>query len=108
MNEKQTLYIWERTLILALCVTLLLGAWLPGSNVAGWWCVVFPPLYPGTAAEAMAQDAEPEGDYVIRFRIVELWEQLTGRQIRSSRSSGSCCRSESPADPSSHTQSRDP
>lgn len=74
MNEKQTLYMWERALIAALCVSLLLGARLPGTGLAGWWCVMFPPLYPPAAAETMVQDDENRGEYEIRFRIVELWE----------------------------------
>ncbi len=76
MKDDQKLHIWERALILALSVTLLLGAWLPGPRVAGWWCVMFPPLYPAGAAETMAQDDERAGDYEIRFRIVELWEMV--------------------------------
>ncbi len=76
MKEKERLFIWERALILALCVTLLLGAWLPEPRLAGWWCVMFPPLCPSGAVETMARDDGHEADYEIRFRIVELWEML--------------------------------
>lgn len=52
-----------------------------------WWCVVFPPLCLGaaedTAQEALAAGVSPEdvelmtgsdGEYVLKFKLVELWE----------------------------------
>ncbi len=54
-----------------------------------WWCVVFPPLCLGaaedTAREALAAGVSPEdvglmtksdGEYVLKFKLVELWESL--------------------------------
>lgn len=55
-----------------------------------WWCVVFPPLCLGSVSETAAETAaeagfsqdqlalisgEDEG-YVVRFKAIELWEQL--------------------------------
>ena len=55
-----------------------------------WWCVVFPPLCLGSVAETAAETArnagmteqqvalltgESEG-YVVKFKVLELWEQL--------------------------------
>lgn len=55
-----------------------------------WWCVVFPPLCMGAVTETVAEKAgnfsedqvklitgENEG-YVVKFKALELWEQLTG------------------------------
>ena len=86
MRDDRTLRVWERALIAALCVTLLLGAWLPGPRLAGWWCVMFPPLYPAGAVETMAQDDGQAADYEIRFRILELWE-MAAEKLRASQSS---------------------
>lgn len=55
-----------------------------------WWCVVFPPLCVASSTKTIpevAQEAgideqevflilEEEQDYVIKFRAIELWEQL--------------------------------
>ncbi len=54
-----------------------------------WWCVVFPPLCLGAAEdatqEALAAGVSPEdvglitesdGEYVLKFKIVEMWESL--------------------------------
>ena len=54
-----------------------------------WWCVVFPPLCMGavseTATEAVGLSEDQvglitgaDGGYQLKFRAVELWEQLTG------------------------------
>ena len=58
-----------------------------------WWCVVFPPVcLPAVRREAMRPVLNPE-DYAlitreegweIRFRIVELWGELTARLERES------------------------
>lgn len=54
-----------------------------------WWCVVFPPLCVSAAERESALDAmsEPErgiiasGDgYELRFRILELWGEIVGKQ----------------------------
>ena len=51
-----------------------------------WWCVVFPPLCVSAAEQDRALDAmsgdvrgiiSDDGGRVIRFRIVELWGELT-------------------------------
>lgn len=57
-----------------------------------WWCVVFPPLCLGSVSETAAETAaeggfdpdqlalisgEDEG-YVVKFKAIELWEQLRG------------------------------
>ena len=58
-----------------------------------WWCVVFPPLCLGAVSEsvettaAMAGLSEDEislitgedGGYVVKFKLVELWEELKQR-----------------------------
>lgn len=55
-----------------------------------WWCVVFPPLCLASASESMTQTAEEAGltdqevfliledddEYVIKFKAIELWENL--------------------------------
>lgn len=56
-----------------------------------WWCVVFPPLCMSTVTESVAETAseggltddevslitgEDEG-YIIKFKAIELWEELT-------------------------------
>lgn len=56
-----------------------------------WWCVVFPPLCLGSVTETVSERAgsltedqvclvtgEDEG-YVVRFKAVELWNELTDR-----------------------------
>ena len=57
-----------------------------------WWCVVFPPLCLGSVTETAAQAAAEggfsqeeialltgeEGGYVVKFKAIELWEQLRG------------------------------
>ena len=65
----------------SLRVTLGAGA---GHN---WWCVVFPPLCVESAlseraVEALSEDdvrliTEDGADYVVRFRILELWDALS-------------------------------
>ena len=67
----------------SLRVTLGEGA---GRN---WWCVVYPPLCTACAEEARAASALSEDDvklitgqdggYVFKFRVIEWWESLTGR-----------------------------
>jgi stage II sporulation protein R len=53
-----------------------------------WWCVVYPPLCTGSVTEAVRETAaweesdvqlitENGSGYVIRFRLLELWGQLT-------------------------------
>lgn len=56
-----------------------------------WWCVVFPPLcmdsvtevaqrYPGSVSEQQVSlITEADEGYVIRFKAVELWNELTQR-----------------------------
>ncbi|MDF2839142.1 MAG: spoIIR [Evtepia sp.] len=55
-----------------------------------WWCVVFPPLCLAATTESVSQSAEEAGlteedvmliledddEYVIKFKAIELWEQL--------------------------------
>jgi len=54
-----------------------------------WWCVVFPPLCLGSVSEEVAQrsggftdgqvrliSGEEEG-YIVRFKLLELWDQWT-------------------------------
>lgn len=69
----------------ALRVTIGEGA---GRN---WWCVVFPPLCLGSvteesvetvAGQALSEDqvaliTGQDGGYVLKFRIIEWWEELT-------------------------------
>ena len=66
---------------LALRVIIGQGA---GQN---WWCVVFPPLCAAAAEDADALTALLDGDdaalvtgdgegYVLKFRLMELWDQL--------------------------------
>ena len=71
----------------ALRVTIGEGA---GHN---WWCVVFPPLCLGSvteqsvetvAGEALSEDqvaliTGQDGGYVLKFRIIEWWEELMRR-----------------------------
>ena len=83
MRDDRKLRPWELALVLALCVTLLVGACAPGPQaleprVAGWWCVMFPPLYPETAETMASADrgSAAKGEYEIRFRVLELWEAL--------------------------------
>ena len=51
----------------------------PGSYGQNWWCV----LYPGLCAAACGGYDDPAqtdlvcGDYILRFRAVEWWQQLT-------------------------------
>jgi len=51
-----------------------------------WWCVVYPPLCtaPAESAEVFAGEdwrliSEDGTSYEIRFRLLELWGELTGR-----------------------------
>lgn len=46
---------------------------LPGGFAPNWWCVVYPQASPQTAVE---ETDDTDGGYVIKFRIVELWEKL--------------------------------
>ena len=68
----------------SLRVTLGAGA---GHN---WWCVIFPPLcaqaagLPERAVQALSDDdvrlvTESGGGYVVRFRLLELWDALVQR-----------------------------
>ncbi len=66
----------------SLRVTLGEGA---GRN---WWCVVYPPLCLSAAgarpAAALSEDdrrliSGQDGETVIKFRVIEWWETLTGR-----------------------------
>ena len=68
----------------SLRVTLGAGA---GHN---WWCVIFPPLcaqaagLPEQAVQALSDDdvrlvTESDGGYVVRFRLLELWDALVQR-----------------------------
>ena len=80
MKNRQRLRPWELALMLALCFTLLTGAWAQNARTAGWWCVMFPPLTP-RAVQTMASPGSGEsGEYEIRFRILELWDELTGKE----------------------------
>ena len=51
----------------------------PGTYGQNWWCV----LYPGLCAAACGGYDDPAetdlvcGDYILRFRVVEWWQQLT-------------------------------
>ena len=83
MKQNEKLRPWELAMMLALCVTILTGAWTGGARTAGWWCVMFPPLTPRTAETMAAADkGEAAGEYEIRFRVLELWEALTGNAPR--------------------------
>ena len=55
-----------------------------------WWCVIFPPLcaqaagLPEQAVQALSDDdvrlvTESDGGYVVRFRLLELWDALVQR-----------------------------
>ena len=56
-----------------------------------WWCVVFPPLCLGSVTETVSERADSftedqvclvtgeDGGYVVRFKAVELWNELTDR-----------------------------
>ena len=58
-----------------------------------WWCVVFPPLCLGSvtehsvetaAGDALSDDqvaliTEQDGGYVLKFRLLEWWGELTGK-----------------------------
>lgn len=56
-----------------------------------WWCVVFPPLCLGAVSEPAqaAMEALPNGEralitgdgegYVLKFKLLELWNEWTGR-----------------------------
>lgn len=55
-----------------------------------WWCVIFPPLcaqaagLPEQAVQALSDDdvrlvTESGGGYVVRFRLLELWDALVQR-----------------------------
>lgn len=55
-----------------------------------WWCVIFPPLcaqaagFPERAVQALSDDdvrlvTESDGGYVVRFRLLELWDALVQR-----------------------------
>lgn len=68
----------------SLRVTLGAGA---GHN---WWCVIFPPLCAQAAGlseqavQALSDDdvrlvTESGGGYVVRFRLLELWDALVQR-----------------------------
>ena len=68
----------------SLRVTLGAGA---GHN---WWCVIFPPLCAQAAGlseqavQALSDDdvrlvTESDGGYVVRFRLLELWDALVQR-----------------------------
>ena len=53
-------------------------------NGHNWWCVVFPPLCISAAEQQKAVEAmsvggiiSESGGYELRFRIVELWNELT-------------------------------
>ena len=57
-----------------------------------WWCVVFPPLCLASVAEESVETAAEgvlsedqvalitgrDGGYVLRFRLIEWWQELTG------------------------------
>lgn len=61
-----------------------------------WWCVVFPPLCMGSVTETVSQTAEEGGltdeevslitgeseGYVIKFKAIELWEELSRKLDR--------------------------
>ncbi len=56
-----------------------------------WWCVVFPPLCLSAAESETMQSAMSREDfalisgqegYALRFRVVELWGELSGRWAR--------------------------
>lgn len=99
---------WELALLLAVCVTLLTGTWAQARSAllasrlvrlrvtlgagAGhnWWCVIFPPLCAQAAGlseravQALSDDdvrlvTESGGGYVVRFRLLELWDALVQR-----------------------------
>ena len=70
----------------ALRITIGAGA---GRN---WWCVVFPPLCLASVAEESVETAAEgvlsqdqvalitgqDGGYVLKFRLIEWWQELTG------------------------------
>ena len=57
-----------------------------------WWCVVFPPLCLGSVSERSVESAAAgvlsqdqvalitgqDGGYVLKFRLIEWWQELTG------------------------------
>ena len=59
-----------------------------------WWCVVFPPLCLASVAEESVESAAAgvlsedqialitgqDGGYVLKFRLIEWWQELTGGQ----------------------------
>ena len=59
-----------------------------------WWCVVFPPLCLASVAEESVESAAEgvlsqdqialitgqDGGYVLKFRLIEWWQELTGRK----------------------------
>ena len=82
----------------------LTGQWFPTKEYDGfalpagagegrnWWCVVFPPLCLASVAEESVETAAEgvlsedqvalitgrDGGYVLKFRLIEWWQELTG------------------------------
>ena len=75
-TKRDKLYSWEAALLAAVVVY--------------WWGVVYPPLCPPertTAQETVAVTEEGEytaddsRDYVLRFKVLEWWGQLTDGRV---------------------------
>lgn len=63
---------WELALLLAVCVTLLTGTWAQAAGLSE------------QAVQALSDDdvrlvTESGGGYVVRFRLLELWDALVQR-----------------------------
>lgn len=61
-----------------------------GGEGENWWCVVFPPLCLGAVTEQAAETAAlseeqtalisgQDGEYVLKFKVIEWWEELVHR-----------------------------
>ena len=71
-------------------VRLDIGTHRPGRN---WWCV----LYPGLCRSACGGYAKPEendlvcGEYLVRFRLVEWWGEVTAPREDAVLAGGTLC-----------------
>ena len=71
-------------------VRLDIGTHRPGRN---WWCV----LYPGLCRSACGGYARPEendlvcGEYLVRFRLVEWWSEVTAPREDAVLAGGTLC-----------------
>ena len=72
IDPGRTLRPWELALLLAVCVTLLTGTWAQAAGLSE------------RAVQALSDDdvrlvTESDGGYVVRFRLLELWDALVQR-----------------------------